>query len=77
MERRDMRFFRGAARRLLLVAVLGCAVPAAAAQERDPGDRGETAPERSLAPTREPPPPRCAALRDAGGACLVLRNPVG
>jgi Transglycosylase SLT domain/SPOR domain len=44
-----MRFFRGAARRLLFMAVLGCAIPAAAAQERDPSERGE-APEQSLAP---------------------------
>ena len=45
-----MRFFQGTVRCLLFVAVLGCAVPAAAAQEHDLGDRSETAPEQSLAP---------------------------
>jgi hypothetical protein len=36
-----MRFFRGPATHLLFVAALGCAVTAAAAQERDPADRGD------------------------------------
>jgi soluble lytic murein transglycosylase-like protein len=47
-ERRDMRFFRGAARRLLFAAFLGCAVPAAAPHDFDPSDRGE--PEQPSAP---------------------------
>jgi hypothetical protein len=54
-ERRDMRFFRVAARRLLFVAFLGCAVPAAAPHDFDPSDRGES--EQPSAPPSAPPGP--------------------
>jgi Transglycosylase SLT domain/SPOR domain len=50
MERRDMRFFRGAARCLLFVAFLGCAVRAATPHDFDSGGRGEAAPEQPSAP---------------------------
>jgi hypothetical protein len=48
MERRDMRFFRGAARRVLFVAFLGCAAPVAAQHDFDPSGRGE--PQQPSAP---------------------------
>jgi Transglycosylase SLT domain/SPOR domain len=48
MERSDMRFFRGAARRLLFVAFLGCGVLAAAPHDFDSSGRG--GPEQPSAP---------------------------
>jgi Transglycosylase SLT domain/SPOR domain len=50
MERRDMRFFQGAARCLLFVAFLGGAVRAATPHDFDSGRHGEAAPEQPSAP---------------------------
>jgi hypothetical protein len=62
-----MRFFLGAAAGLLFVAALGCAVPAAAAQERDPADRGD---DRSNPPGREPALPAATSA----SICLLVES---
>jgi hypothetical protein len=79
MERRecifrgfDMRLFRGAATRLLFMAVLGCTLPAADAQERDPSDRGVAAPEPDRHDSAKPPDP--ASTSTAASICLLVES---
>jgi hypothetical protein len=64
------------------VAILGCAFSAANAQERDPGDRGEAAPQPSWAP-REPDrhdsadqsgPASALATSTAASICLLVES---
>jgi len=45
-----MSAFWGVVRRLLFLAILGCAFPAAISKELDSGERGEAAPEQSSVP---------------------------
>ena len=50
MERHDMSAFWGVVRRLLFVAILGYAFPAAISKELDSGECGEAVPEQSSVP---------------------------